>query len=86
MEHLRTFAMNYSFQAEGFNGDSNPVVAVKGCKLQEFNGGECKVILEGTVKVMHFTFVGRTVSVLFSSIVTLNPDIPESHELKGWWV
>ncbi|KAL5477258.1 hypothetical protein EMCRGX_G024027 [Ephydatia muelleri] len=52
--------------AEGFSGDNNPVVAIKGCKLQEFNGG-------------------RTVSVLFSSIVALNPDIPESHELKGWF-
>lgn len=52
--------------AEGFNGENNPVVAVKGCKLQEFNGG-------------------RTVSVLFSSIVVINPDIPESYELKGWF-
>lgn len=29
-------------------------------------------------------FNGRTLSTMSSSIITLNPDIKESHELRGW--
>lgn len=52
-------------QAEVFDGSQQPVVAVKGAKLSEFNG--------------------RSLSVLGSSCVQINPDIQEAHMLKGWF-
>ena len=33
---------------------------------------------------MHFA--GRSLSTLNSSMVLKNPDIPEAHELRGWYV
>jgi len=29
-------------------------------------------------------FGGRSLSILGSSVFNLNPDLPESHEVKGW--
>ncbi|XP_045135026.1 replication protein A 70 kDa DNA-binding subunit-like [Portunus trituberculatus] len=52
-------------QAEIFDGSQQPVVAVKGVKLSDFNG--------------------RSLSVLGSSCVQINPDIQEAHLLKGWF-
>ncbi|KAG0725250.1 Replication protein A DNA-binding subunit [Chionoecetes opilio] len=52
-------------QAETFDGSQQPVLAVKGVKLSEFNG--------------------RSISVLSSSCVQINPDIREAHMLKGWF-
>jgi len=48
--------------AETFHADGNPVVAVKGAKVSDYNG---------------VTLSGGTVLV--------NPDIDQSHKLKGWW-
>jgi len=48
--------------AENFTGDNNPVLAVKGSKVSDFNG------------------VG-----LSGGDVMINPDLAESHALKGWW-
>eukprot|EP00948_MAST-09A_sp_MAST-9A-sp1_P000619 g619.t1 len=44
----------------------NPVLAIKGAKLSEWNG--------------------RSLSAGYGSQMELNPDIPEAHELKGWWM
>ena len=52
-------------QAEGFDATGNPVVAVKGAKVSDFNG--------------------VSLSVLNSSVVNINPDIPDAHQLRGWY-
>lgn len=52
-------------QAEEFEDDSNPIVAVKGAKVSDFNG--------------------KSISCLSSSAMLFNPDIPEAHELRGWY-
>ncbi|ESO97542.1 hypothetical protein LOTGIDRAFT_208727 [Lottia gigantea] len=51
--------------AAQFNGDGNPVVAVKGARLSDYGG--------------------RSLSVLASSQMILNPDTRESHFLRGWY-
>ncbi|XP_042880445.1 replication protein A 70 kDa DNA-binding subunit-like isoform X2 [Penaeus japonicus] len=51
--------------AENFDGTQQPVLAVKGAKLSDFNG--------------------RSLSLLSSSTLQINPDIREAHKLKGWF-
>ncbi|XP_034238791.1 replication protein A 70 kDa DNA-binding subunit [Thrips palmi] len=53
-------------QAEEFDGSNQPVVAVKGGKVNEFGGG-------------------KSVSLPASATFLENPDIPEAHQLKGWY-
>ncbi|XP_047474800.1 replication protein A 70 kDa DNA-binding subunit-like isoform X1 [Penaeus chinensis] len=52
-------------QAENFDGSQQPVLAVKGAKLSDFNG--------------------RSLSLMSSSTLQINPDIREAHKLKGWF-
>ncbi|KAE8751185.1 hypothetical protein FOCC_FOCC002013 [Frankliniella occidentalis] len=53
-------------QAENFDGMNQPVIAVKGGKVNEFGGA-------------------KTVSVPGSALFQINPDMPEAHQLKGWF-
>lgn len=53
-------------QAEEFDASTQPIVAIKGGRVKEFNGS-------------------RTVSLATSSTLQLNPDIEESHKLRGWF-
>ncbi|XP_076667304.1 replication protein A 70 isoform X2 [Andrena cerasifolii] len=53
-------------QAEEFDGSNNPVLAVKGSRLGEFNGG-------------------KNLSIISSTVLQLDPDIPEAHRLRGWF-
>ena len=53
------------FQAEEFDGLSNPVVAVKGAWLLDVGG--CSI------------------SVLSTSTMQINPDIPEAIKLREWF-
>lgn len=52
-------------QAESFEPQDNPIVAVKGVKLGDFGG--------------------RSLSLMGSSSFAVNPDIPEAHQLRGWY-
>ncbi|XP_015183898.1 PREDICTED: replication protein A 70 kDa DNA-binding subunit isoform X2 [Polistes dominula] len=52
--------------AENFNGSNNPVIAIKGARIGEFNGG-------------------KNLSTLMSSVLQIDPDIPEAHKLRGWY-
>ena len=52
-------------QAQKFDGSSNPVIAIKGAKVSDYNG--------------------VSLSTIGSSSVTVNPDLTEAHQLKGWW-
>ncbi|XP_034177571.1 replication protein A 70 [Osmia lignaria lignaria] len=53
-------------EAEDFDGSNNPVVAVKGARIGEFNGG-------------------KNLSALSSTVMQVDPDIPEAHRLRGWF-
>ncbi|CAG9786671.1 unnamed protein product [Diatraea saccharalis] len=53
-------------EAEKFEGSTNPVIAVKGARLTEFNGS-------------------KSLSCLASTMMRLNPDLPEAHKLRGWY-
>ncbi|XP_076656555.1 replication protein A 70 [Halictus rubicundus] len=53
-------------QAETFEGSSNPVLAIKGARIGEFNGG-------------------KNLSTISSSVLQIDPDIPEAHRLRGWF-
>ena len=51
--------------AETFDGSGNPVIAVKGAKVSDYNN--------------------VSLSAMSSSTIQMNPDIPQSHKLKGWF-
>ncbi|KAL6256338.1 hypothetical protein P5V15_012455 [Pogonomyrmex californicus] len=53
-------------QAEDFDGSNNPVVAIKGARIGEFNGG-------------------KNLSLINSSVIEKDPDIPEAHRLIRWY-
>ena len=52
--------------AEDFDGSNQCVVAVKGGRVNEFQGA-------------------KSVSLPQNATLQVNPDIPESHQLKGWF-
>lgn len=52
--------------AENFDGSTQPVIIIKGAKVNEFGGG-------------------KNISTLSSSVMKINPDIPESHKMRGWF-
>ncbi|OXU23008.1 hypothetical protein TSAR_015531 [Trichomalopsis sarcophagae] len=53
-------------QAMDFDGSTNPVIAIKGAKIGEFNGG-------------------KNLSLVASSMLQVDPDIPQAHRLRGWF-
>ncbi|XP_031833471.1 replication protein A 70 [Nomia melanderi] len=53
-------------QAEDFDGSMNPVLAIKGARVGEFNGG-------------------KNLSTISSTVLQVDPDIPEAHRLRGWF-
>uniref|UniRef100_A0A2A4J7W4 Replication protein A subunit n=1 Tax=Heliothis virescens TaxID=7102 RepID=A0A2A4J7W4_HELVI len=53
-------------EAENFDSNTNPVIAVKSARLAEFNGS-------------------KSLSCLASTMIRLNPDLPEAHKLRGWY-
>jgi len=48
-------------QAEDFDGSNNPIIAIKGARIGEFNGG-------------------KNLSLLNSSVLEKDPDLPEAHK------
>ena len=60
-----TFTL-WGTQAEEFDGSTMPVVAVKGARVTEFNGG-------------------KSVGMGGNATMQLNPDIDNSHKLRGWF-
>ena len=51
--------------AEKFNGDNNPILAIKGARVSDYNG--------------------VSLSTVSSTLLQINPDLPQSHELRGWY-
>lgn len=70
-------------QAENFSPEEQyPVIAFKGVKVGDFNGS---VICLCRSEPQANFFLGRSLGMVSSSIMTQNPDIPESHALRGWY-
>lgn len=55
-----------------------------GTEAESFDGSSNPVIAVRGAKVGEFGG-GKTVSVLMSSVLKINPDIPEAHRLRGWF-
>ncbi|XP_011875175.1 PREDICTED: replication protein A 70 kDa DNA-binding subunit [Vollenhovia emeryi] len=53
-------------QAEDFDGSNNAILAIKGARVGEFNGG-------------------KNLSLMNSSVLEKDPDLPEAHRLRGWY-
>ncbi|EFN70726.1 Replication protein A 70 kDa DNA-binding subunit [Camponotus floridanus] len=53
-------------EAEDFDGFNNPILAIKGARVGEFNGG-------------------KNLSLINSSVLKKDPDIPEAHKLRKWY-
>ncbi|XP_012542011.1 replication protein A 70 kDa DNA-binding subunit [Monomorium pharaonis] len=53
-------------QAEDFDGSDNTILAIKGARVGEFNGG-------------------KNLSLISSSVIEKDPDLPEAHKLRGWY-
>lgn len=71
-------------QAENFKPDEQyPVIAFKGVKVGDFNGSILFLFLFVN---LHTDFAsGRSLGMISGSTMTQNPDIPESHALRGWY-
>lgn len=52
-------------------------------EADEFDGSQCPVVAFKGVKVSDFG--GRSLSTMMNSVMILNPDIPEAHQLRGWF-
>ena len=51
--------------AQNFDGTNNPILAIKGAKVSDYNG--------------------VSLGTLMSSVLQVNPDLPQAHELRGWY-
>ncbi|KAA1469388.1 replication factor-a protein [Dentipellis sp. KUC8613] len=58
-------------------------VTLWGKQAEQYQGFDQPVVAFKGVKVGDFG--GRSLSVLGSSIMTINPDISEAHQLRGWY-
>lgn len=54
-----------------------------GAEAEGFDGSNFPVLAIKGAKVSDFG--GRSLNVSFNSIMNLNPDIPEAHQLRGWY-
>jgi replication factor A1 len=54
-----------------------------GSEAEAFDGSSCPVIALKGCKVSDFG--GRSLSTQFSSLMNIDPDIPEAHQLRGWF-
>ncbi|XP_070572382.1 replication protein A 70 kDa DNA-binding subunit-like [Ptychodera flava] len=65
--------------------DSEKVVTMTlwGEEAEKFDGSSCPVIAIKGAKLSDYG--GRSLSMLQSSVLQINPDIPRAHHLKGWY-
>ena len=54
-----------------------------GDEAEKFDGSQSPVIAIKGCKVSDFG--GKSLSTQFSSVTLINPDIPEAHQLRGWY-
>jgi replication factor A1 len=54
-----------------------------GKQAEQFDGSQMPILAAKGAKVSDFG--GRSLSLFASSAMTINPDIPEAHRLRGWF-
>ncbi|XP_071448452.1 replication protein A 70 kDa DNA-binding subunit [Hetaerina americana] len=54
-----------------------------GSQAEEFDGSQHPVVAVKGARVSDFS--GKSLSLLSSSLMRINPDIPEAHKLRGWF-
>ena len=54
-----------------------------GTEAEEFDGSQFPVVAVKGAKVSDFG--GRSLSTTMNSVVVVNPDIKETHQLRGWF-
>ena len=54
-----------------------------GTEAEEFDGSSCPVVAVKGARVSDFG--GRSLSTTMSGVMILNPDMPEAHQLRGWY-
>jgi replication factor A1 len=58
-------------------------LTIWGAEAEGFDGSKCPVIALKGCKVSDFG--GRSLTTQFSSLMNVDPDIPEAHQLRGWF-
>lgn len=54
-----------------------------GGDAEEFDGSQSPVVAVKGARVSDFG--GRSLSTVMNSVLVVNPDIPEAHQLRGWF-
>ena len=67
-------------QAETYDQAGDPVIGFKSVKVGDFGG---TAFLHSRCRHLTHT-LGRTLSLLSSGSMQVNPDMPEAHNLRGW--
>ena len=65
------------------NSNCSITITLWGKQAEDFDGTDNPVVLLKGGKISDYN--GRTMSVLVSSTLQINPDIPEAHALRGWY-
>lgn len=55
-----------------------------GTQAETFDGSDQPVIVLRNAKIGEFGG-GKNLSVMQSTVLKINPDLPEAHRLKGWY-
>ena len=74
---MQKYLMQRVWVVCGFNGSDYPVIALKGCRVQEFGGGQLflkRIILMFNLFLCNDNYSAKSVSVLMSSTFCVNPD------------
>jgi hypothetical protein len=58
---------------------------LKGASVNDFNGGICTYDYRSNQKFLFF-FLGRTLSVLSSTQLQIDPDLSIGHDLRRWYL
>ena len=69
--------------AEQYNATDQPVIAFKSVRVGDF-GGKLLCIVSLSFILLNSSSSGRSLSMISSSLMAINPDIPEAHGLRGW--
>ena len=65
------------------NSNCSIAITLWGKTAEDFNAADNPIVLLKGVKLSDYN--GRTGSVLVSTTIQINPDIPEAHTLRGWY-
>ncbi|XP_046386232.1 replication protein A 70 kDa DNA-binding subunit [Ischnura elegans] len=65
------------------NSNTEVTLTLWGSQAEEFDGSQHPVVAVKGARVSDFS--GKSLSLLGSSLMRINPDIPEAHKLRGWY-